>query len=221
MTIIWDGVTNGRVLSDGAVALRHRLADAAKSYDWAHVLAIVREHRDLVNTARPGGASWFSPLHQAAHGNAPESVCEELVELGGWRMLENARGERPLDVAERYGHRRAIGVLRPKLVRHVPDGILRMIQSHFHAVIRERADRQVREAGLRLPPLAPLLEMPPETRPVWFAVAGMYGGFAYHLKQDGVDATLVAESWCRVVEGSGQRHSITSAGARLVAEGFV
>ena len=36
-----------------------------------------------------------------------------------------------------------------------------------------------------------------------------------------LDAKLVAESWCRVVGGSGQRHEITPAGSRLVEEGFV
>lgn len=221
MTIVWDGVTDGSGLGEADLSLRHRLADAAKSYDWATMLRMLREHPDLVNTARPGGASLFAPLHQAAHGAAPESVCEELVQLGAWRMLENARGERPIDVADRCGHRRAIGVLRPTLVREVPCGILRVMQAHFHDVIRERADGLIREAGLRLPPLAPLLEMPDGARPVWFTVPGLYGGFAYHLRQDGVEATLVAESWCRVVEGSGQRHEITSAGARLVEEGFV
>jgi hypothetical protein len=32
---------------------------------------------------------------------------------------------------------------------------------------------------------------------------------------------LVSESWCRVVDGSGQPHEVTSAGSRLFAEGFV
>jgi hypothetical protein len=49
----------------------------------------------------------------------------------------------------------------------------------------------------------------------------MYGGFSYRLGAAGVEAKLVSESWCRVAEGSGQRHEITSAGSRLVAEGFV
>jgi hypothetical protein len=37
----------------------------------------------------------------------------------------------------------------------------------------------------------------------------------------GSGSRLMSESWCRVVEGSGQRHEITAQGARLVAEGFV
>jgi hypothetical protein len=64
-----------------------------------------------------------------------------------------------------------------------------------------------------------LLELdPPE---MWFPVLGMHGGFSYRLATTGADALLISESWSRVVWGSGQRHEITSAGGRLVDEGFV
>jgi hypothetical protein len=59
------------------------------------------------------------------------------------------------------------------------------------------------------------------TRKVWFAVPGMYGGFSFWLDGTGAGSRPMPESWCRVVEGSGQRHEITAQGARLVAEGFV
>ncbi len=219
--MIWDGITGQGVLDEGSAALRHRLADAAKAYDWPAVLTLLREHRSLVNTTRPGGSSLFAPLHQAAHGDAPAAVCKELVQLGAWCMLQNARGERPIDIAEHRGHAGAAEILRPQLKRRVPFGILMAIQAHFHAVIRERADDLVRRAGLRLPELGPLLELPSDSGPIWFAVPGMYGGFSYRLTSDGVEATIVAESWCRVVGGSGQRHVITSAGSQLVDEGFV
>jgi hypothetical protein len=49
----------------------------------------------------------------------------------------------------------------------------------------------------------------------------MYGGFSYTLEADGADARPVAESWCRVVGGSGQCHLITADGFELVAEGFI
>jgi len=220
MSLVWDGVTTDGVLNAGSAAERHRLADAAKAYDWATVLTLLRDHPELVNTTRPGGLSLFAPLHQAAHGNAPPSILEELIRLRAWRMLQNARGERPVDVAERCGHARAVEILRPILLRRVPTGVLVTIQTHFHAVIRGRADDLVRKSGLRLPELGPLLELQGD-EPIWFAVPGMYGGFAYRLLSDGVEAVLVAESWCRVVGGSGQRHEITSKGSRLVEEGFV
>jgi hypothetical protein len=49
----------------------------------------------------------------------------------------------------------------------------------------------------------------------------MYGGFNFWLERDGRDPLLVSESWCRVVEGSGERHEVTCAGVRLVEAGFV
>ncbi|GMA75570.1 hypothetical protein GCM10025880_19870 [Methylorubrum aminovorans] len=71
MSLVWDGITTRGVVSEGSAAERHRLADAAKAYDWTTVLALLHEHPGLVNTTRPGGVSLFAPLHQAAHGNAP------------------------------------------------------------------------------------------------------------------------------------------------------
>lgn len=50
---------------------------------------------------------------------------------------------------------------------------------------------------------------------------GMYGGFAYWFEGDGAGLKLVTESWCRVVEDSGQRHEIDESGCRMVEEGFV
>ncbi|MER0240377.1 hypothetical protein [Fulvimarina sp. MAC8] len=144
---------------------------------------------------------------------------ETLIRLGAWRTLQNANGERAVDIAVRRGHFHLVPVLEPDQKRRVPIGVLLRIQSLFHEVILGRAAQQVREAALRLPELEPLLEY--ERSKFWFAVPGMYGGFAYDLKSDGVRAVLEAESWCRIAEGSGQRHEITSAGSRLTAEGFV
>ncbi len=62
-------------------------------------------------------------------------MCEELVQLGAWRMLQNARGERPIDIAEHRGHAGAAEILRPQMKRRVPFGILMAIQANFHAVI--------------------------------------------------------------------------------------
>lgn len=218
-TVVWDGIVGDDVLHEDAAKVRHQLADAAKNFEWGRLTAMLREQRDLVNTTRPGGTSLFAPLHQAAYGGAPISVVEELLQLGAWRTLQNARGERPIDVAERRGHRHLLGVLEPRLLRHVPSGVLLKVQEHFHAVIQGRAPEQTRGRSLRLPELEPLLELEPGE--VWFAVPGMTGGFAYDLRSIGVEAMLETESWSRVVGGSGQRHEITSAGSRLVEEGFV
>jgi len=55
----------------------------------------------------------------------------------------------------------------------------------------------------------------------WYAVPGMYGGFAYKLVERDKKPLLISSSWCRVVGGSGQKHEITIDGCILVEEGFV
>lgn len=219
MDIVWDGITRAETLREEAAQIRHALADASKSYNWVRVFELLSEHTELVNTTRPGGSSLYAPLHQAAHGGAPVEVAERLIDMVAWRTLQNARGERPVDVAERCGHRHLLQVLTPEHKHHIPVGVLLKIQFHFHGIIRGRIDRHLPDQGLRLPELEPLLEL---DRPhMWFPVPGMSGGFSYRLESAGTEAKLVSESWCRVVGGSGQRHEITSEGSRLVGEGFV
>ena len=219
MDIVWDGITRAETLTPEAVHIRNTLADAAKSYKWLRMFELLLEHRDLVNTTRPGGSSLYAPLHHAAHGGAPVDVVQGLIDMLAFRTLQNARGERPVDVAERRGHAHLLGFLAPEYKHHVPPGVLLKLQSHFHVVIRGRIDRELPDQGLRLPELEVLLEL--ERPHMWFPVPGMYGGFSYWLESIGADAKLVSESWCRVAGGSGQRHEITSVGSRLVEEGFV
>jgi hypothetical protein len=216
---VWDGVTRANTLNPEALAARHRLVDAAKAYDWSTVLALLGQDNQLINVTRPGGQSRYAVLHQAAHGGAPASIIEELLNLGAWRTLRTAQGERPLDIAVRLGHGHLRESLTPTIQHNVALEALQPIQQHFHTVIRERADQYVQEHALRLPELEALLEM---TVPkLWFAVPGMYGGFHFWLDQIAGDTVLIAESWCRVVGGSGQRHLISPHGNLLLAEGFV
>ncbi len=223
MGIVWDGITRAGALHDDATQNRHALADAAKSYNWPRVFDLLSEDEELVNTVRPDGVSWYAPLHQAAHGGAPVEVAQRLIGMRAFRTLQNARGERPVDVAERQGHRHLLDVLAPQYKHRVPIGVLLKVQVHFHQVIRGRVDDLVddeaKEPSQRLPELEPLLEL---DRPrMGFGVPGMYGGFNYCLETTGVGVKLVSESWSRVAGGSGQRHEITSAGSQLVEEGFV
>ena len=216
---VWDGLTRRETIGEEGLRARQELADAARNYDWPRVIGILSERQELINSTRPGGSSLYAPLHQAGHGGAPREVILKLIGLGAWRTLQNVRGERPVDVAEKHDHADLLDLLTPVLRRRVPSGVLLKMQAHFHSVIRSRAAREVDEHQLRLPELEPLLEF--EDLRVWFPVPGMYGGFAYNLAADGIDAKLVSESWSRVVEGSGERHEITSAGSALVAKGFV
>ncbi len=221
MTVCWDGTTLARFLEDNEVQVRHALADAARDANWPRVFGLLskRRHRKWVNSPRPGGPSWYTPLHQAAWHGASVATVRRLIGLGAWRTHENARGERAADIARRRGHRHLLEALAPEYRHHVPQGVLLRIQAHCHAAIRGRCERLVEEHSLRLAELAPLLELAQPK--MWFRVLGMTGGFAYHLESAGVQAKLASESWSRVVGGSGQRHEITSGGSELVDEGFV
>ncbi len=219
--IEWDGITQVEMLDKDTAKIRHKLADAAKSYNWSKVLALIANSTDLVNITRPSGLSLYAPLHQAAHGGASVEVVQRLVGLGAWRTLQNSRGERPVDIAERRGYPHLLDVLAPQYKHHIPLGVLLKIQAHFHTVIRQRVKEMLHKDmnDLRLPELEPLLEL--DNPKMWFRVPGMYGGFGYRFEITGVEAKLVSESWSRMSEGSGQRHEITSAGSRLVEEGFI
>ncbi|OXI32843.1 ankyrin repeat domain-containing protein [Burkholderia aenigmatica] len=220
MSIAWDGITGADLLHDAEVASRHALADAARNGDWATMLDLVATRSALVNATRPGGTSLYTPLHQAAYGAAPQEVVAELLRLGAWRMLRDAHGARPVDIAEQRGHRHLIDLLTPQLRRFVPDDTLHDIQRHFHEMILGRI-AHLRVDALRLPELEPLLELDAQAESMWFEVPGMYGGFGYTLHADGTAAVLVSRSWSRVVGGSGQQHEITAHGCTLVEEGFV
>ena len=215
----WDGVARAETLSPQAPAARHQLANAAKAYEWQSVLALLAEHNELINSTRPGGSSLYTVLHQAAHGGAPAEIVEQLLTIGAWRTLRTAHGDRPIDIAERRGHAHLRKPLEPALKHDVPLDMLQLIQQHFHAVIRERADQFLRDHALRLPELEPLLEMVEPK--LWFAIPGMYGGFHFWLDQIAGEPVLMTESWCRVEDGSGQRHVISPFGNLLIAEGFV
>lgn len=216
----WMGATRVETCQAEFVLKRAKICDAARRYDWPVLLNLLGENPHHVNGWRLGGASWYTPLHQAANGGAPLDVVERLIALGAWRTLQNANGERPVDLASRKGHGHLARILEPVLRVHVPHGVLMKLQHYFHDVIRERAAEFVDKEHMRLPEIEHLLELP---RPlIWFPVPGMYGGFRYALRDEGAGRypALVAESWCRIVEGSGQRHEVTCRGSALVAEGF-
>lgn len=215
----WDGVVESRLLDEAVVRTRHVFADDAKHGRWDRIAATLKGHPGLINSTRLDSDSRYTALHQAAYLGATPQTIEALVAAGAWRTLLNNRGERPVDVAVRQNNRHLSRFLEPVLRRSVPTGILHAIRDNFHNVIRGRI-RDLDDADqLRLPELEPLLEF--DTVKTYFGVPGMYGGFSYWLENDGIEATLIAESWCRVVEGSGQRHAITSVGAALTDEGFV
>jgi hypothetical protein len=216
---VWDGVTLSSSLTDQAVRARHDLADRAKNDDWSGVVALLTGHPEMANLTRLDGSSRYAPLHQAAHAGATAEVAERLIELGAWRLLRTANGELPIDIARRRGHHHLLDVLQPRPAVEIGANELADIQQHFHEVIRGRVAALVDQHALRLPELAVLTEADPPA--AYFAVPGMYGGFAYRLETADPGWRLVSESWWRVIGGSGQRHEITARGARRTAQGFV
>lgn len=108
--------------------IRQALADAARLHAWPQVLTILKEHPDLVNATRPGGTSLYTPLHQAAYGGAPVDVVQQLLALGASVTAQNAKGERPVDVAKRRSQLHLVELLEPPVapvavppLRHPPD----------------------------------------------------------------------------------------------------
>lgn len=100
-------------------------------------------------------------------------------------------------------------------MKTIPEETLTAIQQHFHAVIREWAGKLIDRHNLELPPLTS------DEQKCWFPVPDMYGGFRDWWEREVEQAVLISESWCRVVQGSGQRHGITASGSRLIDQGFV
>ena len=176
----WDGTTRVTSPQSPQVLIRQRLADCAKRYDWPGVFAVLDTDPGLVNAVRPGGTSWFAPLHQAAHAGAAVEVVERLVGLGAWRALRNAAGERPVDLARSRDHAHLLSALEPPRRADVPAETLRRIQVYFHAVIRARVGHLVAEHALRLPELDVLLELD-EPR-MSFPVPAMHGRFEFRLR---------------------------------------
>ncbi len=207
----WPGITDPRHRGERGQAL----ADAARDADWSRVFRLLDEEPEGVNWPRPGGASWYAPLHQAAWHGAPADVAEGLVSRGAWRMLRTARGERALEVAQRREHSHLVSVLTPKVRHEVSLPLLLALQRRFHDLIRDRAsDDLLRRHRLRLPELEPLLEL---SEPVmWFRALGTGGLFRFHLEGEGDRTRLIVGSGSRFVEGSEQRHEITAAGVKLV-----
>jgi hypothetical protein len=219
MTAEWDGITKSEVLRDDEVEIRQALADAAKEYNWKKTLEILNMRSDLINVTRPDGRSLYTPLHQAAHGNAPVEVVQRMLDIGAWRTIRNTNNERAVDIARKKKYQHLVQQLEPVYKTLIPFETLQKIQDHFHVIIIGRTGDLVEKSSLRLPELEPLLEI--EKSQMWFPVPGMYGGFSYWLDGEGKNAKLISESWCRVVGGSGQRHEITSKEGKLVDEGFV
>ncbi|MDV3135722.1 ankyrin repeat domain-containing protein [Mycobacterium sp. 29Ha] len=233
---VWHGVLAPGLLHDHIVAGSHRFADAAKAGDWSAVLNMLDDPALPIdiNWWRPGGTAWFTVLHQTAWHGAPANVVAALVRRGALLTLTESRGRTAHDVlmdrARKTHWGKGVGIaeesytlLAQELVpppSPLSSNEIHSLEGHLAEVIDGRIrgvlfdGRNPREV-LRYPPVGILHEVPDQH--VWFPVPGMYGGFDIRLQENFLDV----KSLCRVVSGSGQEHVITTAGAILVAEGFV
>jgi hypothetical protein len=208
--LVWDGITRPTTPSDVTAEARQQLGECARRYNWKGVFEALEADSLLINSSRPGSASRYAPLHQAAHGGAPVDVVMRLIALGAWCGLRNAAGERPLDVARRRNHTHLLRILEPPRHIDVAPEVLRRIQVYFHAVIRVRAQHLVDEHALRLPELEVMLEMPDPH--LFFALPPVHSGFWFRLEPAGPNSRLVAESSFHSVDNSYERHTITASG---------
>lgn len=93
------------------------------------------------------------------------------------------------------------------------EGDLLAVQANFHNLMRYRCRRAehclkwLDDNKDNLPLITN--ELLDKTEAEWFAVSGMYGGFAYGLFEQDGEPVLITDSWIRIVGGSGEQHEIT------------
>jgi hypothetical protein len=202
----WNGVLLDRdQYSPSFVRAGDRLAVAAKVGDWDAVWAALDQGEQSggpdVNQWRPGGTSWFTPLHQAAWLGAPEGVVGELLRRGAWKTVIDSGGRRPVDVARERGHQRLEQILEPAFERsgRPRDDILGSLNGQLAALIADVARPALQKTGasVRYPDVVLMFEDAGPDR-IWFPIPGMAGGFSIELH----GGRIHVESWSRVVGGS-------------------
>ena len=125
----------------------------------------------------------FTPLHQAAHGQAPRAVVQKLLELGAKRSLKTQSGKTAHDIAKAFTVPREEVLDLLKVPAEVSDNretIDKMEKALHEKVIRgeeRNAAGLIKEHNLQLPQLAVLWEPDGAKDGMWFPVPGMYGGF--------------------------------------------
>lgn len=99
---------------------------------------------------------------------------------------------------------------------------LMKIEKKFHELINYRAGHLIKMNNVKMPHISQkLVENTNFFSREDFPVPGMYGGFYYYLTIENHEFVLYADSWSRIVGGSGQTHKITVEKVELIEEGFV
>jgi len=110
---VWDGVRLSSTIDEESMAARTAVADAARDYDWARLLALLADHDELVNSTRRAAArrrraqeAHASPARARATARDPAGPC----------LLRRARDARRLQL-HAGGRRRAVAPRRRELVQ--------------------------------------------------------------------------------------------------------
>jgi len=216
-TVPWPGGLAVSRMPKTAVAAGHRLADAAKTGDWATVIKLLDEEQAVVpHQWRPGGKAWFTVLHQAAWHGAPPEIADTLIKRGALRTLRDAKGRTAFDVAAEHDQSYDLRMLLKPPPSPLAPHRIDQINAHLTDVIDGRigqlqGNSQPRRM-LRYPSVEILHELPQWS--VWFPVLAMHGGFHIELRYQ----YLEVFSWNLEPNGSRQMHVITHEGAVLVNE---
>ncbi|KAL6067089.1 Ankyrin repeat domain-containing protein [Balamuthia mandrillaris] len=231
----WEGGTLTSTYRADAVKARHDALDAAQESRWDDLLMLLHEDATIspniwrlagteeggeLRKEQEGDTAFWTPLHYAAFAGASTEVIEDVLSFGAWKSVRNGQGKRPVDLAKMQNHPAIIPLLEPQFQVAIPQEDLELIQKRFHELIHKIASSFVTKEKLRLPELEPVAET---GTTFWFPVPGMYGGFSYRFQKKEAEEggfVLISESWCRVVEGSGQRWEVTKDSLKLLAEGF-
>jgi hypothetical protein len=212
----WNGVPGTRQeLND----LRRELAAGVERAHWGGYFCTREGNPRQVNLAYRDRGSWSTLLHEAVRLNAPLEFVRELVRLGAFRTVKDSQGFRPVDLTLKKGLVHLVEPLEPGPGQPVNANGLEHMQELFHGLIRSTMLTYNVSETLWLPQLSILAE--PGAESIWFPIPGMYGGFHFWLEATGGATALIAESWCRVADGSGMRHRITPVQVVLEEEGFV
>jgi hypothetical protein len=224
--VIWDGITKADGCPEGYVKFRQALADPAQNDNSLKIRRLFLPirygnpdpwlHYGLVNCCGLNDRSLSNLLHQSAQRGSSKQLVRWILQVGAWRTLRNAKGERPVDIARELEYEHLFEVLEPVLLHQVPRGDLMQMQKEFHNLLRERIEEPIRRLNLRLPELEPLLEL--KEPKMFFFVPEEWGSFTYWLDTSAKIPKLVSESRCYSEGGRGQRHVITAQGAAFEGE---
>lgn len=145
----------------------HALADTASAGDWDRYFEILDEEEvNLVNSWRPGGHSWSTPLHQAARLGTDEQVIKRLLDLGAWKELSDRDGRTALEIALFEGHGHLADLLAPRSRTSTELALHRCLQYHLADLLATIVDLPPQR--YRVPQIAVLAEL---DKPMTFEIA--------------------------------------------------